>query len=258
MELAANSTNATLAAALIEGDYTYLLEFAARNTMGMLQASGVGSWSLHVFYTRYNSRQVLHTFGSYPSFAHSRMHMVDGPNLKGRAYNGLLKMPAFWESFGPHVQRVLVFRPDALMLRPGVGPFMEWGFVGAPWATTDARWADLEARAGARGVGDGGFSLRDPHLMAKLAREGTLRHGSTPQWADEAEDEFFATQLAASSQVPTREEAYRFAVARPCNDMVEETPSLVAVHQLSHWSQPEPNNASAGRPLQTSQLDNAA
>lgn len=126
--------------------------------------------------------------------------------LAWSGYNQLLKTEAFWRRLG--CRRVLIFQVDTLLIEPPDPAVFRYGYVGSPWARgryvsqcfpryradltpAPPRW---ETRALCRTVpegavnGNGGLSVRDPQLMARICREQPSSDG-------EPEDIYFARHL---------------------------------------------------------------
>lgn len=130
----------------------------------------------------------------------------ESQRLSWMAYNLLLKQPRFWESLP--CRKLLLFQTDTLLIEPPDEEAFHYGYVGSPWAKGRilARQfphysADLEPLApvwecqGLCGTvpdglsnGNGGLSIRDRDLMARISRAET----SAPE---EPEDIFFARHL---------------------------------------------------------------
>lgn len=70
-----------------------------------------------------------------------------------RDYNALLTSHYFWDKLSEY-DRVLIFQADSMLLREGIGEFLEWDYIGAPW-----EWQDYG--------GNGGLSLRNPAAMKR-------------------------------------------------------------------------------------------
>ncbi len=77
-------------------------------------------------------------------------------------YNRFLTSEVFWEVLKGY-DRVLIFQQDSMILRDGIEEFMEWDYLGAPWA-----W-QAEPKKG----GNGGLSLRNPEKCLTLVKQKT-------------------------------------------------------------------------------------
>ena len=137
-------------------------------------------------------------------------------------YSGLLKSEFFWSALDAEHGTALVFRPNSLLLRPGIEAFVErkHAYIGAPWPPGDPVYrgaAPLPASATPSG---GGLSLRSVDAMlacvANFARESP---------SDEPEDVFFVRSLPSLRQLmPTLEETMEFAIAAPASIATGDTP----------------------------------
>jgi Protein of unknown function (DUF5672) len=124
-------------------------------------------------------------------------------------YNALLKKLSFWKSL--KAARALIFQSDALMLRGDIEDFMQYDYIGAPWDldhNTAVRKL-IENGELVRGVGNGGFSLRNVGVMISILASQQPEALLT----SEPEDLFFARHLESGKHgyiLPSRLEAYRF------------------------------------------------
>lgn len=77
------------------------------------------------------------------------------PEIKGDAdYNRLLTDPNFWKHFIWY-DKVLIFQHDSGILKDNINDFLEYDYVGSPWAFQPSG-------------GNGGLSLRDPKVMMDI------------------------------------------------------------------------------------------
>lgn len=89
------------------------------------------------------------------------------------AYSSLLKRFDFWEHFDP-VAKVLVVQDDGFLLDgSGFEQFMNYDYVGAPWAKENL--PDLVGAVGDNMVGNGGLSLRSVSMMKRISSDATLK-----------------------------------------------------------------------------------
>ncbi len=70
-------------------------------------------------------------------------------------YNKLLCSASFWENLS--YDKILIFQSDSKILRFGIDKFMEWDYVGAPWAFQEHG-------------GNGGLSLRTRQVMINICK----------------------------------------------------------------------------------------
>jgi hypothetical protein len=76
-------------------------------------------------------------------------------------YSELLKCASFWKDL-PYKACLLV-QDDGLLVRPGVERFLEYDYVGAPWAVVGNQY--MEPFSNREWVGNGGLSLRNCRVM---------------------------------------------------------------------------------------------
>jgi hypothetical protein len=81
-------------------------------------------------------------------------------------YNKIMLNIDFWKQFSMY-KKVLIFQTDTMMFKYGLEQYMKYDYIGAPWSTT------FEL---AKGVGNGGFSLRTIQAMIKcLEKKNTIK-----------------------------------------------------------------------------------
>lgn len=111
-------------------------------------------------------------------------------NIDIEGYNNLLTDYKFWEMFKSKM--VLIFQTDTLIRKPIDKEFFSYDYVGSPWSF------HME---GTKGVGNGGWSLRNVSTMKSICRE----HNRGNLY----EDVFFSRHCYS---IPTLEVARRFGV----------------------------------------------
>lgn len=221
-----------LVAMIIEPRLEASFEFCVRNVMSHLG----DAWMLHVHHSKANEKyvkQVLHDVVA------SRVKYVALPEPFSDSghYNQYLKSASFWSALSMQgVEHVLIFQSDTLMLESPhkIGDFLKFSFVGAPWHMTpgaeSADWlrAMNKKKQLTRGVGNGGFSLRNVSAMLRIAEHHRSKNPAIN------EDVFFLLYLD-SATLPSRQEAYQFAREMPCHDLDPSTHPL-AVHNAWVYS----------------------
>uniref|UniRef100_A0A6C0AQJ7 DUF5672 domain-containing protein n=1 Tax=viral metagenome TaxID=1070528 RepID=A0A6C0AQJ7_9ZZZZ len=73
-------------------------------------------------------------------------------------YNNIMLDINFWKQFVPQYKKVLIFQTDTMMFKYGLEQYMKYDYIGAPWPLDYGL---------AKGVGNGGFSLRSIQAMIK-------------------------------------------------------------------------------------------
>jgi hypothetical protein len=139
-----------------------------------------------------------------------------GRNLTRATWNAFMLRPDTW--FRMHGARVLIFNVDTGIRKNDFLKFMDYAYIGSPWnhfPTGDRRVFQ----------GNGGFSLRDPALMADIA----ARHGPPPAVTPDPnffpEDVFFASHCVhRGARMPTWAEANTFSTES------NESPGVVGFH----------------------------
>lgn len=123
-------------------------------------------------------------------------------------YNELLEQPSFWsrlEEMG-HNGHALIIQDDGILVRTGVERFLDYDYVGAPWAD-DERNTYIKQHIDSNLVGNGGFSLRKISTMKNICVKYASQRKSLffQNMVRTPEDVFFVKYL--------KQERYRIAPA---------------------------------------------
>ena len=193
---------------LIEPRQHYALEYVVKNALYHLPG-----WGLYVFHGHDNEDFVRSALSGVENTEFRRM---DTHSLTIADLNRMLMDPRFWDEV--HADKALLFQTDSLFVRSGIEAFESFDYVGAPWARDNERTGLLGALV-PPGAGNGGLSLRSVRKMREITR-----HMRTRPTGREQEDLAFSLALGFddTSNMPTREIAYKFAVEVPCTDMERE------------------------------------
>jgi len=131
------------------------LEPALRNFSCMLPYA-----SLCIMHSEKNKKRILKILGSEPT----NVKLIPLPEPFGRdECMALWTSENFWKNF-ENFSRVLIFNIDTGIRQNTILRFMHYDYVGAHWEhqpTPDPRVFQ----------GNGGFSLRNPRIMAKICKE---------------------------------------------------------------------------------------
>lgn len=138
---------------------------------------------------------------------------IDRDNIDIPYLNQLLTSKRFLSNF-EHYDRLLFIQTDGLILHEGIGPFLKYDFIGAPWHKDNERWGKLQEML-PQGVGNGGMSLRSPRSLLRILEQFDS-HGQ--------EDLFYAMKMSGDRRfrLPSRQAAYEFSREVPCHDLSQE------------------------------------
>mmetsp|Transcript_61596 Transcript_61596/g.169330 ORF Transcript_61596/g.169330 Transcript_61596/m.169330 type:complete len:580 (-) Transcript_61596:48-1787(-) len=230
------------AACIVEMRTSITFPLVVRLNMKMLRLSGQ-PWRLYVYHGTENADFVR---SSLQGIAGVVFLNLEQDNLNDSTYNQLLKSQAFWKTMTTDgVQRVLIFQLDGLLVRPGVGEFLAFDYVGAPWTKRNDAYVGIN-EAGVQipklspklRVGNGGLSLRNPTAMLDIIR----RYAATSTH-HEQEDVFFVRYLhQCGYEIADLTAAARFAVEVPLPEY--DVSHVFSIHQ-SWWYIPH-NRDNAG------------
>jgi len=129
------------------------LEYVLRNALYFLGPE----WGLQVFAGRRNHafvRELTQGWGQV------RIELLEVDDLDTRGYNQMKKSLAFWQRV--HAEQILWLEPDCILRRRGIGEFLQFDYIGAPWSQSAAVSPNCR-------VGNGGLSMRSKSAMIKIA-----------------------------------------------------------------------------------------
>ena len=198
----------TLAAVIVETRECVVFKSIVLHTMYMLG----NDWRLIVYHGTKNAQFVRDALSSIHGVVYRN---VNKERLNDHSYNSLLKEPETWRYIQSlHVEKVLVFQVDSLLLQRNYQPFLKWDYIGAPWKITNSAYVGIN-EAGMSipslsrelRVGNGGLSIRTVEAMLSIA---SMNLTSDP---DEQEDLFFVRNMHKFGyRVASLEAASRFAL----------------------------------------------
>jgi hypothetical protein len=217
--LAAGEARPTKWALIVEPRPHALLVAVVKHVAALLGPRGWGLVVMHGAGSAEGLRAALPA--SCPRLVLAELPVDDLP-LAG--YSALLLKPFVWRNLvAMGASQALVFQTDTVVLDPArVAAFAAagWDYVGAPWSA--GAWG--AGRTPTHPVGNGGFSLRDPATMLRIAEaleavEG--EEGAAASWARVArevrdsgapEDVVFSRAcVEMGARVPSAEVAASFA-----------------------------------------------
>ena len=125
-------------------------------------------------------------------------------NLTLEEYNSICKSIPFWQSI-PY-ENILIFQSDSVVVDENLDRFLQYDYVGAPWADHFMNYFMLKQH-----VGNGGLSLRRRSamlgcLISSQKKLVTLK--KTLYW----EDFYFSHHPHYKMNIPSREIAQQFCV----------------------------------------------
>ena len=170
-----------------------------KNFMYLLQKKG---WGLIIFHSSDNESYLKDGLAGWPNVQYVP---VLGSSMTVAEYNDFDCSGEFW---GKLIQyncyHALMFQTDTVLLKDNVDDFIQYDYVGAPWAV---RWLDMD-------IGNGGLSLRNVFRMWLIARQGQ-RTVQTPfgERFLRNEDIFFCWHLKQNrANLPTVDVAKQFSI----------------------------------------------
>lgn len=209
-----------LVSIIIDPRINFAIEYCVRNALHHLGSK----WGIQVYYSAGvtgNEEYLRYVLSDLPQIEYVPL---PANFVSGDDYNAFLKSQTLWRDLSSIARRVLIFQSDSLMIHGKIDPFLQYDFIGAPWHMTDDTvsyaWLKKLQRSGhvKRGIGNGGFSLRNPAIMHNISLTN-LKAGGTMN-----EDVFFSMHTEKLSETnvsvfPNRSEAYAFALETPCDDL---------------------------------------
>lgn len=133
-------------------------------------------------------------------WSHVHYLTVDAPHGQPGELDDLMTTPEFWSMINGDI--VLFFDAESLLCSNRVERFVEYDYIGSPWASGKSFSPFFH-------VGDGGLSLRRKHTIKSIASENDRRNMIV------REDVFFSLHLSLSEDqhtLPSFETARDFSV----------------------------------------------
>lgn len=175
-------------AVIVEPRKHKAFRFVVRNVLRHLPG-----WRVQIFHGTTNGDYVRNIFAD--EIRKGRVQLAGLPvrNLGATSYNNLLTSLNFWGRV--RGENVLVFQTDSMILEggSGVGAYLQYDYVGAPWA-----WSVTRLKVPL--AGNGGFSFRKRSAMQWAIRNMSVAHRRRFARGTLNEDVFFARVLTASKQ----------------------------------------------------------
>ncbi len=184
------------------------LEYVLRNVMYFLGPE----WGLLIVAGPGNKEFLTQLFQGWGEVT---ILWLNQENLSREEFRNLRKSAPYWR--GLKGKQLVCFETDSIMCKSGIDAFLDYDYIGAPWAKAYAP-SDVVR------VGNGGFSLRSKQAMIDMCMKG--KADNIP-----SEDAFFSIQLNLHKEdykLPDVETAKYFSVESIYH------PSPLAIHKP--WS----------------------
>lgn len=152
-------------------------------------------------------------------------------------YNSIMEDVEFWQGlYDLGFDKCLVIQDDGMLIKPGIEKFLEYDYVGAPWAD-DISNKYIKENINSDLVGNGGLSLRTVSKMVQICEEydrekyQLFYHNINRM----PEDVYFVKYMnKVEGRVAPRAEAVEFACEQVLN------PSAIGFHKV--WSYHKPSD----------------
>jgi hypothetical protein len=159
IELVEISLNENREAILIEYRLFPHLEFLIRNTIDKI---GSG-WSYSVVCGNLNYDYMVEMCDKISP--NIKIIKTDYDNLNQSTYSELFATVEFWNLFAG--EKLLIYQEDSCVFKSNINDFVDWDYVGAPWAQTQNDNVNC--------VGNGGFTLRTKQCMIDVINTISLK-----------------------------------------------------------------------------------
>jgi len=198
-----------------------LLILVIKNFMYLLQKH---NWGLIIWHGTENEEYIKDGLKNWPNVIFKNLNIH---NLQIHELNILLTGRNFWEdNLALGVEHMIFFQTDTLLLKDNVDDFLQYDYIGAPWAHIPII-----------GGGNGGLSLRKVKTMLHI-----VNNFSFIPSISYAEDIYFSLYLVETSKtnnnikLPLLEEAKKFSI----ETIFYEDP--VGIHKAYQWLSTEEKN----------------
>ena len=125
------------------------------------------SWSCYVYTSAKAKPFYERWLGKIATIVH--VPLLDVKKFHINVYNWLLTSTDLWDNLSVF-DKCLIIQDDGVILRKGIENFIEYDYVGAPWAHAPGN-EYLKEHVNPQMVGNGGLSLRSPKLMHEIVKE---------------------------------------------------------------------------------------
>lgn len=147
-------------------------------------------------------------------------------------YNDILEDVEMWKGLKQEgYNHVVVIQDDGFMIRKGIDKYLQYDYVGAPWADMSDN-IYIKEQLTSNMVGNGGFSLRNVDAMIRICEEfedkklQTFYHNVNRA----PEDIFFVKYLTTTGgKFPSKEEASYFSMEQIIN------PQCIGFHKFWNY-----------------------
>ena len=166
-----------------------------KNYVFLLQSKGYG---LIVFHGTENETYLRNGLLGWSNVIYEN---IGKPNLSLIEYNNLYTSAKFWEILIQHgCEHALTFESDTVLLKDCIDDYLEYDYIGAPWAKGSGICGPLK-------VGNSGFCLRKPRKMLEIIQKYGNPMGFT------ANDNYFTFyNFKNKNNVPSVDVAKTFGV----------------------------------------------
>lgn len=151
-------------------------------------------WGIYIFCSNHNYNKAFEAAKKYKEARIVEFPLLLLDDITADAYNALITSKMFWSCIP--CDKVLIFQHDSSLLRCCVDDFLEWDYIGAPWAHIN-----MEG-------GNGGLSIRTKQKMIEVINHTTYNpsaHGN--------EDIYFCKYLPnVGGRIAPRDIAKTFSV----------------------------------------------
>ena len=125
------------------------------------------SWTCYVYTSAKAKAFYERWLGHLATIVH--VPALDVKKFHINIYNSLLTSVDLWETLSVH-DKCLIIQDDGVIIRKGIENFLDFDYVGAPWADVPGN-EYLKEHVNKQMVGNGGLSLRSPKLMLEILKE---------------------------------------------------------------------------------------
>lgn len=194
-----SATETPLECVIIEPRNHVNLDAVLRNVSCMLPYA-----ALNIYHSK-NNESTIRDIVYKKGLNNVRLNCFADDNITRSQYCDLLCSSTFWEEL--QSKKVLIFQTDSGIRKNKILRYMEYDFVGAPWSWPIYGDENIY-------IGNGGFSLRNRHLMHDISHVFKRKLDYHDKELGEPEDIFFARHLVNVNDaiLPTFDIASSFAV----------------------------------------------
>lgn len=173
-------------------------------------------WGVTVYTSKKATDFYMKHLGDYAEIV--EMDVLNIPKFHIDVYNDICKDSTFWKEM--KAKKCLIIQDDGFIVREGVEHFLQYDYVGAPWADSPGN-IYLKENISHDMVGNGGLSIRDTKVMTDICdryqKEKRILFCNNMTYIPEDVYVCMCMKKLSNEHVASKAEAMKFSSEQICN-----------------------------------------